>query len=186
MDKADNPEDRGLGERCLTSFAYSGGPVMLPLMYNNNYAFVQTKDDVAIEIEMVHDVRHIRIGATRHPPADVRLWYGDSIGRWEGKTLVAETTNFRPEQSFRGSDENLKVVERFTRRGPGRLLYQFTVIDPTVWDKPWGGEYEFTASPGRIYEYACHEGNYALRNMLAGARAREAAPGAERRASLER
>ncbi|CAN5374140.1 hypothetical protein BH09PSE2_BH09PSE2_07010 [soil metagenome] len=173
IDRVDNPEDRGLGERCLTSFGYSAGPVMLPLMYNNNYGFIRTRDELAIQIEMVHDVRHIRIGATTHPPADVRLWFGDSIGHWEGDTLVSETTNYRPEQSIRGSDANLKVVERFTMKGPGRLHYAFTVIDPTVWEKPWGGEYEFTPSKGQIYEYACHEGNYALKNMLAGARVKD-------------
>ena len=178
LERVDNPEDRGLGERCLTSFGYSGGPVMLPLMYNNNYGFVLTKTELAIEVEMVHDVRHIRIEQPgehlAHPASTVRLWFGDSIAHWEGDTLVAETTNYRPEQSIRGSDANLKVVEKFTRKGPGRLLYQFTVSDPTVWDKPWGGEYEFTPSKGGIYEYACQEGNYALKNMLAGARAKDA------------
>ena len=178
LDRVDNPEDRGLGERCLTSFGYSGGPVMLPLMYNNNYGFVLTGTELAIEVEMVHDVRHIRIaqpGETlKHPAPNVRLWYGDSIAHWEGDTLVSETTNYRPEQSIRGSDANLKVIEKFTRKGPGRLLYQFTVIDPTVWANPWGGEYEFTPSKGGIYEYACQEGNYALKNMLAGARAKDA------------
>ena len=172
--RTDNPEDRALGERCLTSFGYSAGPVMLPLMYNNNYQFVQTGSDVAIVVEMVHDVRHIRIGG-QHPPADIRPWFGDSIGRWEGKTLVSETTNFHPAQAamFRGADANLKVVEKFTRVSPDRMLYQFTVTDPTVWAEPWGGEYEFTASKQPLYEYACHEGNYALHNILAGARAEE-------------
>ena len=150
---------------------------MLPLMYNNNYQFVRTKDELAIEVEMVHDVRHIRIEHPgqhlTHPASDVRLWFGDSIGHWEGDTLVSETTNYRPEQGIRGSDANLKVIEKFTRKGPGRLLYQFTVIDPTVWDKPWSGEYEFTPTKGGIYEYACQEGNYALKNMLAGARAKD-------------
>ena len=173
--RTDNPEDRALGERCLTSFGFSAGPVMLPLMYNNNYQFVQTKDDVAIVVEMVHDVRHIRIGATEHLPSTIRPWFGDSIGHWEGKTLVSETTNFHPDQAkmFRGADANLKVVEKFTRVGPKRMLYQFTVTDPTIWAQPWGGEYEFTASDAPLYEYACHEGNYALHNILAGARAEE-------------
>lgn len=178
LDQVDNPEDRGLGERCLTSFGYSAGPVMLPLMYNNNYQFLRTRDELAIEIEMVHDVRHIRIEQPgqklSHPAPDVRLWFGDSIAHWEGDTLVSETSNYRPEQSIRGSDANLKVIERFTRKGTGELLYQFTVIDPTVWAHPWGGEYEFTPSKGGIFEYACQEGNYALKNMLAGARAKDA------------
>jgi hypothetical protein len=170
----DNPEDRALGERCLTSFGYSAGPVMLPLLYNNNYAFAQSKDYVAILVEMVHDVRMIRIGA-QHRTDGLRPWFGDSIGRYEGDTLVVETTNFPRAQAFRGAWQELKVTERFTRKGPYRMLYQFTVEDPTVWDQPWGGEYEFTASKGRIYEYACHEGNYALSGVLAGARAEEAA-----------
>jgi hypothetical protein len=170
----DNPEDRALGERCLTSFGYSAGPVMLPLLYNNNYAFAQSKDHVAILVEMVHDVRMIRIGA-QHRTDGLRPWFGDSIGRYEGDTLVVETTNFPRAQAFRGAWKELKVTERFTRRGPYRMLYQFTVEDPTVWDQPWGGEYEFTSSKGRIYEYACHEGNYALAGVLAGARAEDAA-----------
>jgi hypothetical protein len=170
----DNPEDRALGERCLTSFGYSAGPVMLPLLYNNNYAFAQSKDYVAILVEMVHDVRMIRIGA-RHRTDGLRPWFGDSIGRYEGDTLVVETTNFPRAQAFRGAWQELKVTERFTRKGPYRMLYQFTVEDPTVWEQPWGGEYEFSASKGRIYEYACHEGNYALSGVLAGARAEEAA-----------
>src|SRR5271167_190030 len=170
----DNPEDRALGERCLTSFGYSAGPVMLPLLYNNNYAFAQSKDYVAILVEMVHDVRMIRIDAA-HRTDGLRPWFGDSIGRYEGDTLVVETTNFPRAQAFRGAWRELKVTERFTRKGPHRMLYQFTVADATVWEQPWGGEYEFTASKGRIYEYACHEGNYALAGVLAGARAEEAA-----------
>jgi len=170
--RADNPETRALGERCLLSFGNSAGPVMLPLLYNNNYQIVQTRDEVAILVEMVHDVRIVRLGAT-HLPASMRPWLGDSIGHYEGQTLVVETTNFPPQQNFHGASENLKVTERFTRVAPGRILYQFTVEDPTVWAQPWGGEYEFAATKGPIYEYACHEGNYALRDILAGARAEE-------------
>jgi len=170
----DNPEDRALGERCLTSFGYSAGPVMLPLLYNNNYAFAQSKDSVAILVEMVHDVRMIRIDG-KHRSDGLRPWFGDSVGRYQGDTLVVETTNFPRAQAFRGAWQELKITERFTRKGPHRMLYQFTVEDPTVWDQSWGGEYEFTASKGRIYEYACHEGNYALAGVLAGARAEEAA-----------
>jgi hypothetical protein len=175
---ADNPEDRGLGERCLTSFANSAGPVMLPLMYNNNYLFAQSRDSVAILVEMVHDVRTVRIGG-QHRTDGLRPWFGDSIGRYEGDTLVVETTNFPRAQAFRGAWKELKVTERFTRKGPRRMLYQFTVEDPTVWETSWGGEYEFTASKGQIYEYACHEGNYALAGILAGARADEAAAAAK-------
>jgi hypothetical protein len=170
--RTDNPETFALGERCLTSFAYSAGPVMLPLMYNNNYQFVQSRDAVAILVEMVHDVRIVRIGGV-HRTDGIRPWFGDSIGHYEGDTLVVETTNFPKAQAFRGSWAQLKVTEKFTRKGPRRMLYQFTVEDPTVWDQPWGGAYEFTTATGPLYEYACHEGNYALTNMLAGARAEE-------------
>ncbi|MFI4934252.1 MAG: hypothetical protein ACHP7N_06510 [Caulobacterales bacterium] len=176
--RADNPETMSLGERCIMSFGLSAGPVMLPLLYNNNYEIVQSKDTVAIEVEMVHDVRVIRIGG-EHRTDGVRPWLGDSIGHYEGKTLVVETTNFPKAQAFIGAWQNLKVTERFTRVAPDRILYQFTIEDPTVWDQPWGGEYEFSKSKGIIYEYACHEGNYALADMLAGARADEAAAAAK-------
>jgi hypothetical protein len=165
----DNPEGRSPGERCLTSFGNSAGPVMLPLMYNNNYKIVQSKDAVAIWVEMVHDVRVVRLN-DKHRTDGVRPWFGDSIGRFEGDTLVVETTNFHPMQNFRGSSANLKVTEKFTRKGPERLLYQFTVEDPTVWETPWSGEYEFGPSQGELFEYACHEGNYGLEGILAGAR----------------
>jgi hypothetical protein len=117
---------------------------------------------------MVHDVRVVRLNQP-HRTDGVRPWMGDSIGHYEGDTLVVETTNFPRATPFRGSWENLKVTEKFTRTAPDRLLYQFTVEDPTMWDKPWGGEYEFAAGQG-VYEYACHEGNYALEGILAGAR----------------
>jgi len=168
----DNPEGRSNGERCLMSFGFSSGPVMQPQLYNNNYEFIQTPAELAIWVEMVHDVRHIRIGA-QHRTDGVRTWMGDSVAHWEGDTLVAETINFSPQQGFRGADENLKVTERFTRKSPTRLLYQFTVSDPTVWDSDWGGEYEFDRQNGQVYEYACHEGNYALEGILAGARDEE-------------
>src|SRR6201996_2218353 len=166
----ENPENQTLAERCLTSFGYSAGPVMLPLLYNNNYEIAQSKDTVAIVVEMVHDVRMIHIGA-KHRTDGLRPWMGDSIGWYEGPTLVVETTNFPQATAFNGAWKDLKVTERFTRVGPQRILYQFRVQDPSVWDREWGGEYEFRASKGRIFEYACHEGNYALGNMLAGARA---------------
>jgi hypothetical protein len=169
----DNPETRALGERCLLSFGNSAGPVMLPLLYNNQYEIVQTRENVAIVVEMVHDLRTVRMGATAHLPPQLRPWMGDSIGRWEGETLVIETTNYNSEQNFRGASENLKVTERLTRTGPDRLHYAFWVEDPTTFTKPWGGEYEFTRAPGRMYEYACHEGNYALAGILAGARTEE-------------
>jgi hypothetical protein len=170
----ENPENQTLAERCLTSFGYSAGPVMLPLLYNNNYEIAQSKDSVAIVVEMVHDVRMIHIGA-KHRTDGARPWMGDSIGWYEGPTLVVETTNFPEATALRGAWKELTVTERFTRVGPHRILYQFKVNDPTVWDRPWSGEYEFSSSKGRIFEYACHEGNYALEGILSGARADEAA-----------
>ena len=167
---SDKPEGRALGERCLLSFGNSSGPVMLPGLYNNTYQFVQTKDQIAIDVEMVHDTRVVRLNDARHIPASVRPWMGDSIGHWEGDSLVVETTNFHPEQVFRGASEHLKVTERFTIVGKNRLHYAFWVEDPTVFAQAWGGEYEFQRIPGQVYEYACHEGNYGLVGILQGAR----------------
>jgi hypothetical protein len=169
----DNPETRALGERCLTSFGFSAGPVMLPLLYNNTYQIVQSKNTVAIVVEMVHDVRLVRLN-DHHRSDGLRPWFGDSVGHYEGNTLVVETTNFPQSQLFMGSWQDLKVTERFTRTDSGRLLYQFKVEDPATWTQPWGGEYEFSPAGGRIFEYACHEGNYGLADILAGARAEEA------------
>jgi hypothetical protein len=177
---ADGPEIRSLGERCLMSFGSSAGPPMIPLLYNNNYQIVQTKDTVTILVEMVHDARVVRIGG-EHLPNNIRKWMGDSIGHYEGDTLVVETTNFNEQQNFRGASENLKVVERFTRIGPGQILYRFTVEDPTTFEKPFTGEIAMNASQGNIYEYACHEGNYALPGILAGAREQERAAAVEKK-----
>jgi hypothetical protein len=169
----DNPESRSLGERCLASFGRNAGPPMLANgFYNNNYQIVQSRDAVAINIEMVHDMRIVPLNA-KHRADGIRPWFGDSIGWYEGDTLVVETTNIPQRLAFNGSWENLKVTERFTRVAKDRILYQFTIDDPTMWDKPWGGEYEFAPLNGRIQEYACHEGNYALEGILAGAREQE-------------
>ena len=168
----DGPEQRGLGERCILSFGSSAGPPMLPLMYNNTYAIVQTRDAVLIEVEMVHEARIVRLGA-RHHPAGVRTWMGDSIGRWEGDTLVIETINMRPEQGLRGGSANQKVTEWLTRIGPTKIKYRFTVEDPDTYAQPYSGEVAFNATKGQIYEYACHEGNYAMEGILAGAREEE-------------
>jgi hypothetical protein len=169
----DNPESRSLGERCLISFGRNGGPPMLANgFYNNNYQIVQSRNAVAINIEMVHDTRVIALNA-QHRTDGVRPWFGDSIGHYEGNSLVVETTNIPERQNYYGSWKNLKVTERFTRVAKDRVLYQFTIDDPTLWDKPWGGEYEFSPTNGRIQEYACHEGNYAMEGMLAGAREQE-------------
>jgi hypothetical protein len=178
----DGPEARGLGERCLMSFGSSAGPPMLPLMYNNTYSIVQTKDAVMIVVEMVHDARIIRLGG-QPLPKSVPKWMGDSIGRWEGDTLVVETTNFNPLQSYRGASANLKVTERFTRVGPDQILYKFTVDDPTTFTQPFTGELPMNATADLQYEYACHEGNYALPGILAGARAEEQAAAAGKKAA---
>jgi hypothetical protein len=179
----DHPELASLSDRCLTSFGSNAGPPMLPnYFYNNNYTIVQTKDHVMIMTEMVHDVRIIRLGATDHVPSQVRPWFGDSIGHWEGDTLVVETTSIHPMQlaqggfsPYRGGSDKLKVTERFTRTGPDVLLYKFTVEDPSTFTAPYSGQLPFNRINEMIHEYACHEGNYALPGMLAGAREEERA-----------
>ena len=171
----DHPELRPRAERCITSFGNNLGPPMLPnYFYNNNYTIVQTKDTVMILTEMVHDTRVVRMGGT-HPPSSFRQWFGDSIGRWEGDTLVIETTNFHPSHGFRGSWENLKVTERLARKDANTMKYRFAVDDPTTFTAPFTGELEFRAmAPGeQVYEYACHEANYGLEGVLSGARAQE-------------
>jgi hypothetical protein len=168
----DGPEARPLGERCLLAFGSSGGPPMLPVLYNNHYQIVQSKDSVMILVEMVHDARVVRLNS-KHRPSSVRTWMGDSIGWWDGETLVVETTNFRSDQSFRASGQNLQVTERFTRVDPNQILYRFTVEDPDTFTRPFSGEVAMNATAEHIYEYACHEGNYALPGILAGARAQE-------------
>jgi hypothetical protein len=172
----DNPENRPMAERCILSFGSNLGPPMLPnYFYNNNYTIVQTPEHVMIMTEMVHDVRVIRLGDRRPLPSHIRPYGGDSWGRWVGDTLVVETTNIHPEQDLQGiaPTEALRVVERFTRAGPGTLNYEFTVIDPTTYTQPWGGEVPYNRLDAQVYEYACHEGNYALANVLSGARAEE-------------
>ena len=165
----DGPESRSLGERCILSFGSAAGPPMLPLLYNNNYQIYQTRDEVTIVVEMVHDVRHIHL-TSQHAPAKMKLWMGDSVGHWEGDTLVVQTTNMRPEQGFRGGGPNQTVTERFTRISPRQILYRFTIEDPETYTAPITGEVALNSSKGPIYEYACHEGNYAMPGILAGAR----------------
>jgi hypothetical protein len=167
----DNPEGRSRAERCLQSFGSQAGPIMMPALYNNTYHIQQGTDTVAIEVERVHDVRLIRLNS-KHRTDGIRPYMGDSIGWYEGDTLVIETTNYPAYTNLRGSSANLKVTERLTRVSPTRMLYQFKVEDPTVWAQPWGGEYEFSTSEP-IFEYACHEGNYGLEDILAGAREEE-------------
>jgi hypothetical protein len=169
----DDPERRPLGERCLLGFGSTSGPPALPdYFYNNLHQIVQTPDSIMILTEMVHDARIIRMNA-QHLPKTFREWMGDSVGHWEGDTLVVDTTNFTAKTRFRGSTENLHVVERFTRVDDRHLLYRFTIEDPETWVAPWTGEYTWPATDSHIYEYACHEGNYSLTDILKGARLRE-------------
>ena len=169
----DDPERRPLGERCLLGFGSTSGPPALPdYFYNNLHQIVQTKDSVMILTEMVHDVRIVRMNA-EHLPKNIRQWLGDSVGKWEGDTLVVDTTNFTDKTRFRGSSPDLHVIERFTRVDANTLLYRFTIDDPATWAKPWTGEYTWPATTGHMYEYACHEANYALEDILRGARLRE-------------
>ncbi|HLK80893.1 MAG TPA: hypothetical protein VKT99_05270 [Xanthobacteraceae bacterium] len=170
----DNPEQRPLSERCLLGFGSTSGPPALPdYFYNDLHQIVQTKDQIMILSEMVHDARIVRMNA-EHLPKNIRRWMGDSVGHWEGDTLVIDTTNFTDKTRFRGSTENLHVVERLTRLDDKTLLYRFTIEDPDTWDRPWTGEYAWPATTKPIYEYACHEGNYALASVLRGARRQEA------------
>lgn len=177
----EGPEAASLSDRCLSSFGSNAGPPMLPnYFYNNNYTIVQTKDHVVIMTEMVHDARIVRMSTKQHAPSQVRSWYGDSIGYWEGDTLVVETMNLHPMQlaassmnAYRGSSDKLKITERFTRTGPEVLRYKFTVEDPVALTAPYSGELPFHRINEPVYEYACAEGNYALPAMLAGAREEE-------------
>ncbi len=169
----DDPEGRPLSERCLLAFGSSAGPPMLPVLYNNLKRIVQSENTVMILVEMVHDARVIRMNQ-EHAPAEIRSWLGDSVGHWEGDTLVVDTTNFRDTPGLGQASGNLHVVERFTRIDADTLLYQFTVDDPTVWTAPWSGEYVWPASEHKVYEYACHEANYSFGGILRGARVLEA------------
>jgi hypothetical protein len=176
----DGPELRPLAERCLLGFGSTSGPPTLPnYFYNNMKQIVQTRDQLLILNEMVHDARVIRMNA-EHLPSNIRRWMGDSVGKWEGDTLVVDTTNFTSKTQFRGSGENLHVVERFTRTGPDTILYRFIVDDPSTWDRAWTGEYPWNKTTENLYEYACHEGNYSLGGMLRGARQKEAEDAAKK------
>jgi hypothetical protein len=141
---------------------------MTPAAYNNNYQIVQTQDSILIVLEMIHDARIVHMNAKHQPPA-VRQWFGDSIGHWEGDTLVVETTNFTDKTRYRGSSMDLKVTERFRRVSDKTIEYRATMEDPSTWTKPWSIELPFNSVPGPLYEYACHEGNYAMVDILGGA-----------------
>jgi hypothetical protein len=167
---ADGPEDRTLNERCLL---FNAGPPMLSGPYNNYVAIFQTKEHVVIANEMIHDARIIPLDGRPHLPASIRRWQGDPRGRWEGQTLVVETTNFTEKTNVRGSGPALRLVERFTRADAKTLLYEFTVDDPESFATPWTAIAPLAKSGDMIYEYACHEANYALTGILRGARAGE-------------
>jgi hypothetical protein len=171
----DSVKNRPLAERCLIGFSSTSGPPMLPVLYNNNYQIVQTPDAVMILVEMVHDVRVIRMNAQHESPA-LAKWLGDSIGHWEGDTLVVETVNVNPKNRFQGASDKFKVTERFQRVDASTILYRATIDDPGAYTKPWTLEYPFLATPGPVFEYACHEGNYAMTDILGGARKQDAEP----------
>jgi hypothetical protein len=171
-------QDTGLQDRCLAMV--TTGPPMLPYSYNSNYQIVQTKDALIVNVEMIHDTRIIHLDGRPHLPSRIRLWKGHSVGRWEGATLVVDTTNFNDGGGFYGDaggnfgwDRNLHLIERFSLLDADTLLYRFEIDNPTAFTRPWKGELTMTRSPGPIYEFACHEGNYALPNMLNGFRVSE-------------
>ena len=164
---ADSYENRSLMERCITR----GLPeVTLPGPYNNNLQIVQTPSHVLLFTEMIHDARVIPMDGRPHHAPGFRAWMGDSRGRWEGDTLVIDTTNFTDRTNFRGAGQNLHLVERLTRLDADTIEYRFTLDDPTTWTRPWTVAYPMVKTEGPIYEYACHEGNYGLRDILSGAR----------------
>ena len=167
----ENPEDMGLQDRCLAF--ETAGPPMLPYSYNSNYQILQTPEAIVFHVEMNHDARIVHTDGRPHLPPSIRLWMGDSIGRWDGDTLVVDTTNFNDAGGFYGDaggnfgwDRNLHLTERVRLLDRDTLLYQFDVDDPTAFTHPWKGELTMARSAGHIYEYACHEGNYSLANIL--------------------
>jgi hypothetical protein len=169
--RADSPESRSLADRCILGF--NAGPPLTPGAYNNHVRISQAPGFVTLVVEMVHDARIVPVDGSPHLPSRLRQYKGDSRGRWEGRTLVIDTTNFLRETSFRGSSANLHLVERLTRVDADTLLYEFTVDDVKTWTRPWTAAVPMRKVDNPIYEYACHEGNYAMRNILSGARAQE-------------
>jgi hypothetical protein len=164
---ADSWTDRSLNERCMTWGMPNG---MLPQAYNNNIQIIQTQNEVMILTEMVHDARIIPIDGRPHIPANITQWHGDARGHWEGETLVIETTNFSAKSSFRRSSSNLHLQERYTKIADDMLRYEFTVTDDTTWERPWSVSFPMIKGDEPIYEFACHEGNYGLLNILRVAR----------------
>jgi hypothetical protein len=172
----DGPENRPLPERCLVM--QGAGPPMTPTAYNNNIQIVQSPGYVAILVEMGHEVRIIPTDGRPHLPQSVRQWKGDSRGRWEGDTLVVETTNFTDKSPFRGlTSQHMKLTERFRRLDANTLLYQYTIDDPLTYAQPWTAEIPVTKTEGPVFEYACHEGNHGMMGALSGARTEERAAG---------
>lgn len=170
----DNPEERPLAERCILGF--NSGPPMEPRAYNNNVQIVQTRDHVVIVNEMIHSARIVDLNGRPHRPKEIRYLTGDSVGHWEGDTLVVDTTNFSKEGGFRGASTNLHLIERFTRVDRDALRYEFTVDDPTTWTRKWSASIPMVRSDELMFEYACHEANYALEGVLKGARYQEKQP----------
>jgi hypothetical protein len=178
MKNAASAQDLGLQDQCLAFL--TAGPPMLPYSYNSNYQIVETKAAVVVHVEMMHDARIIHLDGRPHLPPQIRQWLGDSIGHWEGATLVVDTTNFNDAGGFYGDaggnfgwDRNLHLIERFSLLDADTLLYRFEIDDPTAFTRPWKGELTMARTTARIYEYACHEGNYSLENLLRGYRASE-------------
>jgi len=167
----DSAESNQLDDRCL--IMAGAGPPMMDAGYNSNYQIIQSSGYVMILVEMIHDVRVIPIDSGAQPDERVRQWMGISRGRWEGDTLVVETTNFNGKNPFRGSSKNMRVIERFTRVADDTIQYRFTIEDETMWTRPWSGEMPMKKTVGPIFEFACHEGNYGLYNTLVGARREE-------------
>ena len=167
---ADGPEDRSLAERCLM---FNAGPPMLPGPYNNFVQIRSARDHVIVHNEMIHDARLVPLDGRPHLPAAVRRWQGDPRGRWDGDTLVVDTTNFTDKTNFRGASDRLHLVERFTRVDASTLLYEFTIDDPATFTKPWTVALPMRKTNDRLFEYACHEANYAMGGILRGNRFQE-------------
>jgi hypothetical protein len=172
MGPLDSAQSRGLSERCI--IWQHEGPPILPTGYNSNLQIVQGPGHVVIMHEMMRDPRIIPLDGRPHVGEAIRSYRGDSRGRWEGETLVVETTNFTDKTSFRGASDAQRVIERFTPVDPETVLYEFTVEDPKTWDVPWSGQVPLKRSQDKLYEYACHEGNYGIANILRAQRVAEA------------
>jgi len=161
-------QNQPLSVRCI--LMNRAGPPMIPGAYNNNYQIVQTPGSVMMLVEMIHDARIIPLDGRPQPHPNIRQWMGIPRGRWEGETLVVETTNFTDKTAFEGSSEHMRLTERFTRVDEDTVMYKFTVDDPATWTRPWSAELPMKKTIGPLFEHACHEGNYGLYNTLAGAR----------------